>query len=741
MQGNAQQYPIEAQVQLMQPVSPQLSTLYTGTVPRMIITLLNKDLQEPSLTVKLRFTIKGTLATLRSKDYVFYRPIVLDAGVPTRLSLDDLAPYFNINNLEVSGIPLSQLAQTDRLPDGYYTFCVEVLEAKYGQVLSDPHRGCSPPAWITTSDPPLLNLPLKGESVAFRDPLNIIFNWTPRHMGSPNAAFNTEYEFTLVELWDNGIAPEAAFSSMPPLYQTTTYTSTLLYGPAAPPLIPGKKYGWRVQAKARMGADSYDVFNNHGYSEIFWFNFQDDCAPPMQTIATVESGNIAISWLPQPKMYEYTVDYREADKVGAAWFSVKSSDTRITIYNLVPGRKYEYRVGGYCSLGNKVLGDVHGFAMPDRDVSKDMTCGLLPDIKLTNKTPVKVLEAGEQVMVGDFPLKILQVSGSGSFTGYGYITVSFIGYNRVKVKFDNITVNTDRQLLTGVVETTFDKFASQIADVGDVINAIKDLGSVLTDLANLTIDADYIVIKDMAEQIKKMAEEELPDELKERMINAADNLEASKKAYDEAKKEYENATTEEEKAAAKEKVKAAKEAFETAKEEVAVVKKEKEKLVKAVANIIVKAIKELKSEVVDNVDKSKGEYHKKQQEIAASMEFDAGRKVDTSGIIFVSVDVQEIDIQGDESKMAFVKQVGSMLDYKATYIKGKLYREFFKYFASAEDVSQKFSDDPVVNGRVLIKEVANKQMKGETEANLIIYIKENLVKYLEETAKAVTNEE
>ncbi len=483
MQGNAQDYPVQAQVQLVQPVSPQLSTLYTGTVPRMVITLLNKDLQEPSLSVKLRLTIKGTLATLRSKDYVFYRPIVLDAGVPTQLSLDDLAPYFNLNNLDVSGIPLSQLTRTGRLRDGYYTFCVEVLEARLGQVLSDPRQGCSPPAWIVTSDPPLLNLPVKGESVAFRDPLNLLFTWTPRHMGSPNAAFNTEYEFTLSELWDNGMAPEAAFSSMPPLYQTTVFTTTLLYGPAEPSLIPGKKYGWRVQAKAKLGADSYDVFNNGGYSEIFWFTFQDDCTPPIQATATIESGNIAISWLPQPKMYEYTVDYREADKPAAEWFSVKSSDTRITIYGLVPGRKYEYRVGGYCSQGNKVLGDVHGFVMPDRDVSKDMTCGLLADSKITNKTPIKTLEAGEQVMVGDFPMKILQVSGNGSFTGYGYITVSFIGYNRVKVKFDNITVNTDRQLLTGIVETTFDKFGSQIADVDSVAQGLKDLATVISDVA------------------------------------------------------------------------------------------------------------------------------------------------------------------------------------------------------------------------------------------------------------------
>ena len=54
-------------------------------------------------------------------------------------------------------------------------------------------------AWISLSDPPFLNLPIKGESVAFRNPQNIIFQWTPRHLNSPNTAYNTEYEFTLIE--------------------------------------------------------------------------------------------------------------------------------------------------------------------------------------------------------------------------------------------------------------------------------------------------------------------------------------------------------------------------------------------------------------------------------------------------------------------------------------------------------------------------------------------------------------
>jgi hypothetical protein len=592
----AQQYPVKVQVQVLQPVSPQLANLYSGTQARMIVTLLNTDLRKPTLSVRLRLTIKGGNAVLRNKDYGYYPALQLDAGIPLQLSLDDLAPYFQINNLDASGISPSQLLQNSRLPDGYYTFCVEVVEVNSGQLISSNTQGCSPPAWISTSQPPLLNLPFKGNGVAFREPLNITFNWTPRHMSSANAAFQTEYEFTIAELWDTIIAPEAAFLNTAPLYQTTTAATTLLYGPAQPPLIPGKRYAWRVKAKAKMGIDEYDVFLNNGYSEIYWFVLQENCQPPQGILATVEKNIVNVTWLPQPRMSEYIVEYREANKEGAEWFNVKTQDDHVAIYDAVPGRSYEYRVGGYCVAETKTMGDLHGFKMPAKDTAVNKNCGLLPDIKLADQTPLKELRNGDQIMAGDFPVRLLTVSGTGTFKGTGYVMVPFLSDAKVKVKFDNITVNTSRQLLSGVIQTTFDSLETQVAKTGDVVQAIKDLGSVVIDLAHLTIDADYLAVKELADEIREMAEEELPQELKDRINTAADNLEKSKQAYDEAKKEYDHAATPEAKAAAKEKMDKAKEDFAAAKDELEAVNEEKEKFIKEVTDILVKAAKSLKSQ-------------------------------------------------------------------------------------------------------------------------------------------------
>jgi len=670
----AQQYPVKVQVQLMQPVSPQLTNLYSGTQARMRVTLLNTDLLKPTLSVRLRMTIKGGNVVLRNRDYGNYPTLQLDAGIPLQLSLDDLAPYFQPANLDASGMSPAQLIQNAHLPDGYYTVCVEVIEVNSGQIISNSANGCSPPAWISTSQPPLLNLPMKGYGIAFREPLNITFNWTPRHMSSANAAFQTEYEFTLSELWDTLIAPEAAFLNTPPLYQTTVSTTTMLYGRAQPPLIPGKRYAWRVKAQAKVGIDDYDVFLNNGYSEIFWFVLQEDCQPPQQVLATVEKNVVTVTWLPQPKMSEYIVEYREANKEGAEWFNVKTTDDHVAIYDAVPGRSYEYRVGGYCIAETQTMGDLHGFKMPAKDSAVNKNCGLLPDIKLANQTPIATLKNGDQIMAGDFPVRLMEVEGSGTFKGIGYVMVPFLSDAKVKVKFENIKVNTSRQLMSGVIQTTFDSTEAQVANVKDVIKAVTDFGSVINDLAHLTIDADYIIVKDMADSIRKMAEAELPQELKDRAIMAADKLEDSKKAYDEAKAAYDNATTPEEKAAAKEEMEKAKQEFEDAKKEVAAIEKEKKDLVDAVTDLLIKAVRKLKKEYTNErkqqaVDKLNKTVNDLEENIKAaeklltsgSVGARTGDAVANMRSMSVVISIDSVDVAGSEGA-AFYKMSAEFKD-------------------------------------------------------------------------------
>jgi TANFOR domain-containing protein len=494
---HAQVYPVQVVSQLLPPYTLNVSDYYQGTQEKLVVLLTNTDLTKPVLQVRLKLSIQGQNAKLKSRDGVYYPPITLDGGAPQRITLADLAPYFNIDNLELEGITRSQYQQSQKLPEGFYQFCFEAYEYNTNRLVGRSH--CTM-AWISLLDPPLLNLPRKTESIAYKDPANIIFQWTPRNMGSPTAAFNTEYEFTLVELWDNGIAPEAAFGTMQPLFRTTTQTTTLLYGPAEPLLIPGKRYGWRIRAQASDGSQNTDAYRNNGYSEIFWFTYQRDCPMPFNVQSEVSGGRATITWNAALQQTRFSVDYREKGQTASQWYTVNSSTNRVMLYDLKKDKQYEYRVGAYCDGSNDaafpangaVYSDIKSFHIDGSSV--DTTGGgcniLQPELKIANRNPIQSLMSGDVIMAGDFPVKLITVAGQGNFTGTGYITIPFIGKVAVKVRFSNITVNTDKQLIGGVIETTYDKKESQIADLDKAIDGGGGAGIVVrgVDTAGYYVD-------------------------------------------------------------------------------------------------------------------------------------------------------------------------------------------------------------------------------------------------------------
>ncbi|WP_197285514.1 fibronectin type III domain-containing protein [Pedobacter sp. R20-19] len=500
--SKAQIYPVQVMPVLVPPYSLNTSDYYNGTSERLAVVLTNTDLQKPVLNVRLRMYIEGQNAKLQSRDGVYYPTITLDAGIPQRISLGDLAPYFNIDNLNFSGITRAMYAQNGKLPEGFYSFCFEVIEVNTGKVLS--RKSCSM-AYITLSDPPLLNLPLKGESIASRAVQNIIFQWTPRNLGSPNGAFNTEYEFTLKELWDTGIAPEAAFESTQPLYQVTVRPTTLLMGPAEPQLIPGKRYAWRVRAVSTSPTgEQADSYRNNGFSEIYWFTYQSDCKPPLAINSSVSSGRATVNWTADPSnggipAGGYTLQYRERSLSGSKWYSVNTLENRATLYDLKPGSTYEYRVGSSCVAGNIGIGidqatysdiltlEINGNPKDTATVN----CGMIsPEISITNRTPIQALNQGDLIMAGGFPVKLTKVTGGGSFSGEGYVTIPMLGQVNVKVRFSGIQVNTERQLFGGVIETTYDPNEKQIANLDKIIEGGDGTGIVVTgkDYADYEVD-------------------------------------------------------------------------------------------------------------------------------------------------------------------------------------------------------------------------------------------------------------
>jgi hypothetical protein len=492
-QGVAQTttYPVQVNVNLLPPYSLYLSDYYSGTKDKIVVTLINRDQFKPAVSVRLRMIITAPGGIrIQTNENNFYEPVVVETGSPVRLTQGDLTPYFQPNSLITQGF-----LAAGKLPEGMVEFCFQAVEAFTGQVLS---ASTCTRAWITSQKPPLLSLPRNMESIAFREPLNVMFQWTPLHQGLALV----EYDFILKELWDNGMTPQAAFPYSPEIYRETTRSTSLIYGALQPQLLPGKRYAWCVQAKAREGLDEVNLFQNEGYSEIRWFNLQDNCAPPQVVTATAERSRLNLVWDTKPEHIGFTISYRlkpnsslsAGESSGEAWKEQQTLESKSTVYGLKNGGTYEYRVGSMCMAGQPVFTSVFSITLPEADSARLAQCGIMPAVNLTNQEPIKELKTSETFQAGDFPITVTRIAGSnGTFTGVGWTTIPWLNDAKIAVEFADITINTDKQMTNGYVQAMYDKTEGQIANLDDVFEGGFDVGTVKTGLTKTDYKFDFSI--------------------------------------------------------------------------------------------------------------------------------------------------------------------------------------------------------------------------------------------------------
>ena len=486
--GIAQTYPVTISTQITQPSPIYLSNYADATTinsPIKIQIALN-DLTISNRQIRLKCYFQGQSISLMTNDFVVgARNLFLEGGVPLQLTNVDLAPYFEYQNLV--GINPNQYAQA--LPEGIYNFSVEVYDFATNKKLS---KKTSVTTIIFQNDPPFLNLPLNNASIMQQNIQNIIFSWTPRQIN----VSNVEYEFSLVEIWDKYTPVQNAFLYSPPLYTTTTRSTTLQYGVSEPQLLPGKKYAWRVKAKALLGAEEVGVFKNNGYSEIFAFDYETYCTTPLAITTTdISQDQAKITWSGDIDNFDYQVNYREKN-ANSDWYKIVTPREFATISNLKPNATYEYTVGASCEVGKYTHSTVHEFTTIAKDEIAFVGCGIKPDpADLANKNPLPELFANDVVKAGDFPIVVLHSTGSnGKFSGDGYVTLPFLEkfrtlidaanaaggpdigkYSRIRITFDNIGINTDFKLISGEIIASYDPTWKGMADGDQILTDI--LGS------------------------------------------------------------------------------------------------------------------------------------------------------------------------------------------------------------------------------------------------------------------------
>jgi hypothetical protein len=534
LEVSAQLYPVQLTPVFNSPYSTKISDYATSIDPKMQLLINPTDISINNRQVRLKLFIQGNGINAQSSSFIQgQNPIFISGGELQTLTNVDISALFRLENLE--GISAVQYANP--LPDGMYSFCFEMYDFSTNQKLSQ--KSCAM-MYLQLNDPPLLNIPAKNEQIIATDFPNILFTWTPRQIN----ATNVSYTFELKEILDPNLDPQYGFLIAPMLYQETDMHSTaLVYDLGKPSLIPGKKYAWRVRAVSTSGLSENSVFKNDGYSEIFYFKYASNCSAPTFLLSQAQSPKSAkITWQTRAENFKYHLQYRTKGVNNAQWFSVYTQNNQTTLTDLGPGKSYEFRVGATCDVEQHlveqgyVYSNIQEFTMPtQKSEDTSYNCGITPKISIQNQKPIDNLIESETFTAGDFPVTILELSGHNPYSGKGYIIVPYLADTKIAVEFKDITINTNYQLINGIVETSYDPSWKNVADVDEQIDNVKELFNDLTGLVNSMYDLlkkkeegsltdeefreqrfEYITkVQDQLDKLKN--ESDLPEDLKKKI--------------------------------------------------------------------------------------------------------------------------------------------------------------------------------------------------------------------------------
>ncbi|MFZ6010921.1 MAG: fibronectin type III domain-containing protein [Bacteroidota bacterium] len=554
----AQVYPVQGNAALIPPYSVYLADYTSRTTDRLVLNIVLNDINRPELQVRLRLKIEGQNAKIETKPEYIGAPITLQGGIPLRLNGTDLIEYFNPQNLNFSGITRREFEKSGALPQGFYQFCFEVVEYNRGVKISNTI--CAP-GWLILNDPPIVNLPRNNEKLKPTLPQNVIFQWTPRHTGSPNSAFSTEYELTMVEVWPATRNPNDAVLTSPPILETTTRSSSFVYGPAETPLELGRRYAFRVRAKSMVGVEEFDLFKNNGFSEVFSFVYGDACQVPMNVSADGKTpSRFTAHWDGQFNHTGFQLRYREAGNANAQWFTANTLVNEIEIASLKPNTTYEYQVAGSCGIFESALTTV-ATVKTARTPAAAYSCGLpIQTFNLDLASLAASLQVGDIIQAGDFEVQLTRVRGSnGMFSGEGTVIVPFLNSVKVKAVFSDIKVNKENRLVAGYLNVTgaaLDIIPDQVTAMMDQLDATLDQIEDALNKAEDAVDKIDDAIN-AAEQVVNEVAAYLPESILNEIKEAKNEIAA-------AKTELQAASTPEAKEQAKVELKKAREKMKDA---------------------------------------------------------------------------------------------------------------------------------------------------------------------------------
>ena len=150
-----QNFPVRVTPQAIPPYPTTIAGYANNTLlnsPLRVQLVLN-DISASNRDVRLVVSIQGSGINAQSAPVVIGAPtLTLEGGIPLNLGITEIAPYFELQNLQ--GISSAQYSNA--LPDGTYRFCFQVIDAFNGNALSATNCAA---IFLINNDPPFLNKP------------------------------------------------------------------------------------------------------------------------------------------------------------------------------------------------------------------------------------------------------------------------------------------------------------------------------------------------------------------------------------------------------------------------------------------------------------------------------------------------------------------------------------------------------------------------------------------------------
>jgi hypothetical protein len=479
-------YPIYVSPTLTPPYTLKLSDYCSFGSQRLMVAVTVNDLNISNLPVKLRIKMETAGITVENPATLNTAPIYLNGGVTSVLFADDLADYFNIDNLVFKGYSKEAYGRTGQLPEGFYKFTVEVLHYHTNRAVSNQGSAV---AWIALGKPPVLRGPDDRADLGRYPGMPLTFSWLPSNVGSPVSAGSIRYQFEMWEMRVPGVPANTVAASMPVFHgHTLSNTDYSLY-PATLMMEPGMAYAWRVTASDAAG---FVPFEQDGHSEIRTFTYKALCDSVTGFSAAARGRNGEFCWDPGIGHTSFNIEVRNP---ATGWFSAgETYDSRAEFFDLDYGSTYQMRVQSVCNGDPSSTGDFtswHSLTIAPQQPLVDTlgcpTCGCddnLPQVELANFTLRDNLAPGDTIAnktgTTRFIIKSAEPQGAGTYNGIFLYWAEIWGVKFV-CRYTHLQVNTDNVIVNMDFESVYDpRFLLDVDAAADYINGLIDNIAALT---------------------------------------------------------------------------------------------------------------------------------------------------------------------------------------------------------------------------------------------------------------------